>query len=158
MDHVNIWKFTRHFNCNSKNLLYVCTTTKDSEFYLGRTKDAKNRMSKHISDVRLPGNSFCKESVEHIRKTCTIEPFFIFIPFYHVEDEHLRDFMEKRFIRRFNPTLNGNNTVWYVVWVMLNFRTLLEPWRKSLMVVLDLYWGNVVVNRGVVTVVLNVPR
>ena len=109
--HISVWKFTRHFNCNSKNLLYICTTAKDYEFYLGRTKNAKNRMSKHISDVGLPENSFCREFIKHIGRTCTVEPFFYFIPFYHVEDEHLRDFMEKRFIRRFNPTLNGNNTV-----------------------------------------------
>ena len=110
-NHVNVWKFTRHFNCNSKNLLYICITTKDEEFYLGKTKNAKTRISKHISDVGLPENSFCKEFVGHIRNSCPVEPYFIFIPFYYVEDEHLRDFMEKRFIRRFNPTLNGNNTV-----------------------------------------------
>ena len=106
------WKFSRHFNCNSKNILYVCINKNDDDFYLGKTKNAKQRVSKHISDVGLPENSMCREFSEHVRNTCNmIEPFFTFIPFYYVEDDHLRDFMEKRFIRRFKPTLNGNNTV-----------------------------------------------
>ena len=111
-NHVTKWKFSRHFNCNSKNLLYVCINNNDDDFYLGKTQNAKQRVAKHISDVRLPENSMCVEFSEHVRNTCNmIEPFFTFIPFYFVEDEHLRDFMEKRFIRRFKPTLNGNNTV-----------------------------------------------
>ena len=109
--YVSRWSYTRHFNCNSRNLLYICINSKDDKFYLGKTKVAKHRMSKHISDVGIPGNSFCREFIDHIRETIVTEPYFQFIPFYHVEDDHLRDFMEKRFIRRFHPTLNGNNTV-----------------------------------------------
>ena len=39
------------------------------------------------------------------------EPFFYFYPFFYAEEDNERDFMEKRFISRFKPTLNGYNTV-----------------------------------------------
>ena len=110
--YVSTWTFTRHFTCNSENVLYVCKTLVDDNFYLGKTKNVKQRTSKHISDVYNPGNSMCKEFTQHVRNVSNlVEPFFVYIPFYYVEEENLWDFMEKRFIRRFRPTLNGYNTV-----------------------------------------------
>ena len=110
--YVSTWKFTHHFSCDSENVLYVCKILVDENFYLGRTVNVKNRTAKHISDVLNPANSKCKEFTEYARNSSNlVEPFFLFIPFYYVQDENLRDFMEKRFIRRFGPTLNGYNTV-----------------------------------------------
>ena len=106
------WNYTRHFTCESRNILYVCRNIADLGFYLGKTKVAKTRVSKHISDVHHPENSKCREFIDHTIKVSQMkEPFFYFYPFFYAEEDNERDFMEKRFISRFKPTLNGYNTV-----------------------------------------------
>ena len=104
------WVYNRHFTCNSVNVLYIARTKNHPGFYLGRTKSVKTRLSKHISDVHHSENTTCKEFIQHvIDKSEMKEPFFEFMPFYYEDDFDLRDFMEKRFIMRFRPTLNGLN-------------------------------------------------
>ena len=104
------WKYTRHFTCNSENVIYVNKTSVEKDYYIGRTKVTKKRIAKHISDIKLKRLTHCKEFVQHIHDTSDMmEPFFTLYPFYYVEDDNLRDFMEKRFIQRLKPTLNGYN-------------------------------------------------
>ena len=80
---VFIWRYTRHFTCDSVNLLYVVKNDYDENFYLGKTKSAKKRMGKHISDVFLPNNSNCKDCSQHLGKVSgMIEPFFRYYPFF----------------------------------------------------------------------------
>ena len=104
------WVYTRHFSCSSKNVLYAARVFSVRDFYVGRTKCVKTRVSKHISDVHIPKNSTCKDFIHHvIEKSNMIEPYFEFLPFFYEDNDDLRDFMEKRFIRRFKPQLNGTN-------------------------------------------------
>ena len=109
-DSQHTWVYTRHFSCNSKNVLYVARVFSVRDFYVGRTKCVKTRVSKHISDVHIPKNSTCKDFIYHvIKKSNMIEPYFEFLPFFYEDNDDLRDFMEKRFIKRFKPQLNGTN-------------------------------------------------
>ena len=104
------WTFTRHFTCDSLNVIYVCVNFVDDDFYLGRTKVVKKRTAKHISDIGLKRLTTCKEFIQHIITVSDMkQPYFSMIPFYYVEDDNLRDFMEKRFIQRLKPKLNGYN-------------------------------------------------
>ena len=106
------WRYTRHFTCDSVNLLYVLKNDYDENFYLGKTKSAKKRMGKHISDVFHPHNSNCKVCSRHLGNVSgMIEPFFRYYPFFYEDDPGMRDFMEKRFTRRWKPQLNSYNTV-----------------------------------------------
>ena len=104
------WTYNRYFSCNSINVLYIviCVNCRD-QFYLGKTIDGKQRCRKHASDVRHPENSNCRHCAEHIR-TCSVtlvEPYFSFFPFFYVDNAELRHFMERRFINRWHPPLNG---------------------------------------------------
>ena len=103
------WTYNRMFSCNSLNILYIVKSLFDEEFYLGKTTNAKERMSKHISDINIPANSNCIKCALHLGKVSGMkEPYFRFYPFFYVDDPHLRSFMEKRFVQRFKPTLNLN--------------------------------------------------
>lgn len=102
------WVYTRYFSCDSVNVLYFAESINDGYFYLGKTKNVKHRIAKHISDVNHPENSNCKKCAEHIRMDSKLqEPYLKFHPFFYVDDPHLRAFMEARFIKRFKPQLNG---------------------------------------------------
>ena len=104
------WTYTRYFSCQSMNVLYILKNDYDNDFYLGKTKNVKTRVAKHISDVFHPENSNCRELCEHLRKiTNMVEPFFRYYPFFYADDPGVRDFMEKRFTRRFKPKLNSYN-------------------------------------------------
>ena len=102
------WTYTRFFSCDSVNVLYVIKTLHDKEFYIGQAKNVKFRVAKHKSDVNHPKNSTCKKCTTHLRNVSgMVEPYFKFYPIFYVDDEDLRDFMERRFIRDYKPTLNG---------------------------------------------------
>ena len=102
------WEYTREFTCNPKNVLYILLCLKCHAFYLGKTDDTKQRCRKHASDVLHPHNSNCRECSDHLRD-CSglVKPYFRMYPFFYVEGAALRHFMERRFISRWNPTLNG---------------------------------------------------
>ena len=77
-------------------------------FYLGETAYLKQlRIRKHKSDDFHLQNSFCKKWSKHLRD-CSImkEPFFRIYPFLCGNKKELREFREKRFIRRWKPQLN----------------------------------------------------
>ena len=103
------WKYTRFFNCDSKNVIYVLKCSKCWKFYIGETKDLKVRTRKHKSDVKHLHNSSCKKLALHLR-TCSKlrSPFFHIYPIYYVEDQQRRRFLEKRFVKDFKPPLNDD--------------------------------------------------
>ena len=104
------WTYSRFFTCNSLNLLYIVFCRECPKYYVGKTKDGKQRCSVHASNVRLPHNSNCRECAEHLRDCSQlVEPYFHFYPFFYVEDPEHRHFMERRFIEKWRPPLNGHS-------------------------------------------------
>ena len=103
------WIYNRNFTCNSKNVIYLVQCCHCWEFYIGQTKDLKKRTRKHKSDVINPHNSNCRELSEHLNR-CSglVMPFFKIYPFFYCNNESKRRYLEKRFIKRFKPTLNGD--------------------------------------------------
>ena len=104
-----IWSYTKYFNCDSKNVLYILICRNCDEFYIGQTQNFKQRIRKHKSDIKHPNNSTCKRCTNHIR-VCTKgkEPFFKIYPFYYINDNNIREFKEKKFILKWKPGLNAN--------------------------------------------------
>ena len=101
------WKYNRLFTCNSTKVLYVLVCH-CGKYYVGKAKEVKSRLSKHISDVRHPENSKCKKCTNHLRNCSKMkEPFFKFYPFYYAEEPGLQHFMETRFRLRWKPELNS---------------------------------------------------
>ena len=102
-----ILHYKRHFNCDSKNVIYMLMSNTCEWFYLGQTTNLKQRIRKHKSDVFHPQNSFCKKCSEHLRDCSKMkEPFFRIYPFLYENKKELREFKEKRFIMRWKPQLN----------------------------------------------------
>ena len=102
------WTYNRLFTCNSKNILYVLLCKNCCENYLGKSDTIKHRIAKHKSDVLNPHNSMCKICTNHLRDCSKfVEPYFVFYPFFYVEEPGLRHFMERWFLNSFKPTLNG---------------------------------------------------
>ena len=103
------WIYTRYFDCNSKNVIYVLKCYYCWEFYIGETGDLKKRTVKHKSDILHPHNSNCKKLSFHLHQHANLgEPFFQIYPIYYVDDTQRRRFIEKRFIHKYHPTLNGD--------------------------------------------------
>ena len=102
------WTYNRMFSCKSLNVLYVVTCNVTPHFYVGKTMDTTKRCCKHASDVRHPHNSNCKKCADHLRG-CSglIEPFFSIYPFFYEDDNHRRHLLERRFINKWKPNLNG---------------------------------------------------
>ena len=106
----------RPFNCMSKDLIYkiICRGC-EQDFYIGETVHLRKRTSGHKFDFRHVEDKI--EKHEQIMKVhmhlhdCAVmlyPPFYI-VPFYQVRRKTLiaRLTVEKYFIRKFNPTLNG---------------------------------------------------
>ena len=55
------WHYKRYFNCDIKNVIYILMCNTFKWFYLGQTKNLKQGIRKHKSDVFHPQNSFCKK-------------------------------------------------------------------------------------------------
>ena len=103
------WHYTRNFNCNSRNVIYLLKCRHCWKFYIGQTKDTKKRTCKHKSDVLNPKNSFCKKLSQHL-KECSklVQPSFEIYPIFYEDNESMRRYQEKRLIKKFNPPLNGD--------------------------------------------------
>ena len=102
------WRYTRYFTCESRNILYVVFCNFCVDNYLGKTDFTKQRLSKHASDVRNPHNSKCRKASTHFgRCSGMVEPYFTMFPFYYADDKGLRHHLEKRFIFKWKPSLNG---------------------------------------------------
>ena len=103
------WNYTRFFSCDSKNVIYILICRTCWMFYIGETKNLKPRTRKHRSDVLHPKNTYCKKLSAHLRKCSKmIGPYFLIYPVFYVADQSRRRFIEKRFIARFRPPLNGD--------------------------------------------------
>ena len=103
------WVYNRLFDCNSLNVIYILKCNNCWRFYIGETHDTKERTRLHISNVNQPDNANCKKLSHHLH-TCSklVQPYFTIYPIYYVEDRQHRRFVEKRFIKRFKPPLNGD--------------------------------------------------
>ena len=110
------FKILRPFNCLSKDLIYkiICRGC-EQDFYIGESVHLRNRVTKHKFDFRHIEEKI--ENHEPIMKVhmhlldCAVmlyPPFYI-IPFYQVRQKTLtaRLTVEKYFMRKFKPTLNG---------------------------------------------------
>ena len=103
------WKYSRNFNCDSRNVIYILICAHCDKFYIGETVYLKQRIRKHKSDVILLHNSNCVKLSLHLRSCSNLqEPYFHIYPMYYVDDVHRRRFIEKRFIRYYKPPLNGD--------------------------------------------------
>ena len=101
------WEYTRKFNCNSINLIYLLKCNNCWEFYIGQTENIKQRVNKHKSDIFHPENSFCKKCSNHLRNHSNfVVPFFQIYPIYYEDNTAKRRFIVKRFVLRYKPPLN----------------------------------------------------
>ena len=104
------WKYTRPFDCNSRNVIYILICGGCWKFYIGETQDTKERARLHASNTNHPKNANCKKLSEHLHSCSGLQhPYFKMFPMYYVENPMERKFIEKRFIKRFNPPLNSDN-------------------------------------------------
>ena len=101
------WEYRRFFNCESTNVIYLLKCANCWMFYVGETKDLKSRISKHKSDVKNLQNTNCVKLALHLRICSKLRtPFFRIFPFFYVDDQQRRRFIEKRFIKDYNAPLN----------------------------------------------------
>ena len=111
------WNYNKFFDCNSKDVLYILICNNCDYFYLAKTTDFKQRISKHKSDVKQnPQNSTCREYAEPLRDCTKSEHFFQIYLFYHEKYHYLRDCKEKRFIIKWKPPLN----IWLFYYFVFN--------------------------------------
>ena len=105
------WEYNRFFNCDSCDVIYLLQCANCWYFYIGETGDTKERCALHKSNVRHPHNANCRKLSQHLHDCSGLqEPSFHMYPFYYVEDQQRRRFIEKRFIARFKPPLNLDGT------------------------------------------------
>lgn len=104
------WEYTRFFNCDSCDVIYLCQCASCWEYYIGETGDLKERTRLHKSNTLHPRNANCRKLSEHLHRCSGLkrEPYFHIYPMYYVADQQRRRFVEKRFIQRFKPTLNSD--------------------------------------------------
>ena len=99
------WVYNRKFTCNAKNVIYIVICGACWLFYIGQTQEIKPRIGKHKSDAKHPHNSNCRILADHLHEH---GEFFKIYPIYYEDDPAKRRFMEKRFILRYKPPLNGD--------------------------------------------------
>ena len=104
------WVYKRHFDCNSKKVIYIVICNYYWEFFIGETGDLKERIRLHKSNTLHPHNANCKKLSNHLHKCSrSREPYFQIYPIYYVEDQQHRRFVEKRFIHKFKRSLNSDS-------------------------------------------------
>ena len=104
------WTYKNYFSCDSKDVIYILICKTCGSFYLGQTRDFKQRTAKHKSDVKNLHNSTCRICSEHLRDCNQTEPYFQIFPFYYETNTVLREHKEKRYILRWKPPLKLNKT------------------------------------------------
>ena len=103
------WEYTRWFDCNCKNVIYIIICANCQCFYIGETGDFKERCTLHKSNAKHPENSNCKKLSFHLKRCSKLkEPYFRMYPIFYVADQQQRRFIEKRFIHKYKPELNGD--------------------------------------------------
>ena len=100
-----IWKIYDFFDCNTKDCIYVLTCKGCSEYYIGKTVNLRNRMTKHRGDINY--NDRCLTKVHRHIEVCGNGEFFV-TPFFKVKTQGLTAHLsiESYFIRKFKPLLN----------------------------------------------------
>ena len=105
-----IYKFKDSFDCNTKDCIYVLTCGGCANYYIGKTVNLRNRMTRHRRDVKY--DEFCLAYVHKHIDVCGKGEFFT-TPFFKVKTKgataHLS--IESFFIRKFKPLLNTLGTV-----------------------------------------------
>ena len=85
--------------------MLICT--KDKNNYIGQTEDLRLRSNNSKTMVRY-SNKYPNIYPAHFKNCSKLkDPYFYIYPFYYVEEEKEREFIERRFINKFKPTLNG---------------------------------------------------
>ena len=105
------FKLLRPFGCTSKNVIYKITCKQCQEFYIGQTVHLRNRMTKHKYDLRNVEYIRNMKVHIHLHNCANLHDIpFTIVPFYQVTQGTLvaRLTIEDYFIRKFNPTLNGD--------------------------------------------------
>ena len=105
----------RHFDCTSKNIIYKLTCNSCNNYYIGKTTNLKDRVSKHKSDARLAQqrmleNRYVMKVSKHLNSCSAVTIFdFKIVPFFEVKNPTLLAMLtvEDHFIKKFKPTLNG---------------------------------------------------
>lgn len=103
------WVYTRHFTCDSVNVVYLAKCNFCWNFYIGQSSSLTSRTCKHKSDVYHPENSNCKICSKHFRNCSRfVIPFFKIYPLLYEDDKPKRLFLEKRLILKYKPSLNSD--------------------------------------------------
>jgi len=103
------WRYNRHFNCDSLNVIYIIICNYCWHFYIGETGDFKQRTCLHKSNTQHPENSNCRKLSRHLHHHSQLEmPYFQIFPVLYHDDAKRRRFLEKRLIHKYKPPLNGD--------------------------------------------------
>ena len=95
------------FTCSSKNVIYMLVCTKDTDNYIGQTEELRLRSNNSKSMVRNAEKYSQLYPLHFKRCSNGKEPYFLIFPYFYVDDNKQREFTERRFINKYNPTLNG---------------------------------------------------
>ena len=104
-----IWNIRENFDCSAKDIIYVLTCKGCSHYYIGKTTNLRNRMTKHRGDITFIDRRLARVH-RHI-DVCGKGEFYV-TPFYKVKAQGLTAHLsiESYFIRKFNPLLNTMGT------------------------------------------------
>ena len=108
-----IWDIRDVFDCNTKDCIYALTCRGCANYYIGKTVNLRNRMTKHRGDILYDDRRLAYVH-RHIDR-CGGGEFFV-TPFYRVKTKGLVSHLsiESYFIRKFKPALNTLGTFWTV--------------------------------------------
>jgi hypothetical protein len=106
-----VWKILDTFDCNTKDCIYALTCKGCSNYYIGKTVNLRNRMTKHRGDILYDDRRLAYVH-RHI-DLCGEGEFYV-TPFYKVKTKGLVAHLstESYFIRKFKPALNTLDTSW----------------------------------------------
>ena len=100
-----IWNIHDSFDCSTKDCIYVLTCKGCSHYYIGKTVNLRNRMTKHRGDITYIDR--CLTKVHRHIEVCGKGEFYV-TPFFKVKTQGLTAHLsiESYFIRKFQPLLN----------------------------------------------------
>ena len=100
-----IWNIYDSIDCSTKDCIYVLTCKGCAHYYIGKTVNLRNRMTKHRGDITYIDR--CITKVHRHIDECGKGEFFV-TPFYKVKTQGLTAHLsiESYFIRKFQPLLN----------------------------------------------------
>ena len=106
-----VWEIRDTFDCNTKDCIYALTCRGCANYYIGKTVNLRNRMTKHRGDILYDDRRLAYVH-RHIDQ-CGEGEFYV-TPFYKVKPKGLVAHLsiESYFIRKFKPALNTLGTFW----------------------------------------------